>query len=188
MNNIYKPARIDGKLVAKNVATGSIAPENLIRYIQIRNAEKNKELLVVNGNGRVSRMHNTGPISNEPQKLSFMSVVEKRDPKVMFNNLERLTKMVGRGIQPSLVITGGAGLGKTYLVKKTLTDMGLEEAKQFVHFKGRATAAGLFVTLYENSDKIIVLDDCDVLFAIYIAKTNFFNHSAHPPIIGTSRF
>jgi hypothetical protein len=164
MNNIYKPARIDGKLVAKNVATGSIAPENLIRYIQIRNAEKNSELLVVNGNGRVSRMHNTNYKSNEPQKLNFMSVVEKRDPKVMFNNLERLTKMVGRGIQPSLVITGGAGLGKTYLVKKTLTDMGLEEAKQFVHFKGRATAAGLFVTLYENSDKIIVLDDCDSVF------------------------
>ena len=164
MNNIYKPARIDGKLVAKNVATGSVAPENLIRYIQIRNAEKNSELLVVNGNGRVSRMHNTNYKSNEPQKLSFMTVVEKRDPKVMFNNLERLTKMVGRGIQPSLVITGGAGLGKTYLVKKTLTDMGLEEAKQFVHFKGRATAAGLFVTLYENSDKIIVLDDCDSVF------------------------
>ena len=164
MNNIYEPARIDGKLVAKNVATGSIAPENLIRYIQIRNAEKNSELLVVNGNGRVSRMHNTNYKSNEPQKLSFMTVVEKRDPKVMFNNLERLTKMVGRGIQPSLVITGGAGLGKTYLVKKTLTDMGLEEAKQFVHFKGRATAAGLFVTLYENSDKIIVLDDCDSVF------------------------
>ena len=164
MNNIYKPARIDGKLVAKNVATGSIAPENLIRYIQIRNAEKNGEVLVVNANGRVSRIHSPQPRKKEKQKLSFMTVVEKRDPKVMFSNLERLTKMVGRGIQPSLVITGGAGLGKTYLVKKTLTDMGLEEAKQFVHFKGRATAAGLFVTLYENSDKIIVLDDCDSVF------------------------
>jgi len=164
MNNIYEPARIDGKLVAKNVATGSIAPESLIRYIQIRNAEKNNEVLVVGGNGRVSRIKNSQPKSNEPQKLSFMTVVEKRDPKVMFKNLERLTKMVGRGIQPSLVITGGAGLGKTYLVKKTLTDMGLEEAKQFVHFKGRATAAGLFVTIYENADKIIVLDDCDSVF------------------------
>jgi len=164
MNNIYEPARVDGKLVAKNVATGSIAPESLIRYIQIRNAEKNNEILVVGGNGRVSRMKNTQPKKNEPQKLSFMTVVEKRDPKKMFKNLERLTKMVGRGIQPSLVITGGAGLGKTYLVKKTLTDMGLEEAKQFVHFKGRATAAGLFVTIYENSDKIIVLDDCDSVF------------------------
>ena len=163
MNNIYEPARIDGKLVAKNMATGSIAPDNLIRYIQIRNAEKNGEVLVLSANGRVSRMKNTN-YKKEPQKLSFMTVVEKRDPKVMFSNLERLTKMVGRGIQPSLVITGGAGLGKTYLVKKTLTDMGLEEAKQFVHFKGRATAAGLFVTIYENSDKIIVLDDCDSVF------------------------
>jgi len=162
MNNIYEPARIDGKLVAKNMATGSIAPESLIRYIQIRNAEKNDEVLIVGDSGRVSRMKSGKPIT--PQKLNFMTVVEKRDPKKMFKNLERLTKMVGRGIQPSLVITGGAGLGKTYLVKKTLTDMGLEEAKQFVHFKGRATAAGLFVTIYENADKIIVLDDCDSVF------------------------
>ena len=169
MSNIYEPVRLKGKLVAKNIDTGSIAPESLIRYIQIRNAEKNKQVLAVNPEtGRVTRLDNAVVGSKAkkgaPQKLSFMTVVEKRDPKVMFNNLERLTKMVGRGIQPSLVITGGAGLGKTYLVKKTLTDMGLEEAKQFVHFKGRATAAGLFVTLYENCDKIIVLDDCDSVF------------------------
>lgn len=169
MSNIYEPVRLKGKLVAKNIDTGSIAPESLIRYIQIRNAEKNKQVLAVNPEtGRVTRLDNAVVGSKAkkgaPQKLSFMTVVEKRDPKVMFSNLERLTKMVGRGIQPSLVITGGAGLGKTYLVKKTLTDMGLEEAKQFVHFKGRATAAGLFVTLYENCDKIIVLDDCDSVF------------------------
>lgn len=169
MSNIYEPVRLKGKLVAKNIDTGSIAPESLIRYIQIRNAEKNKQVLAVNPEtGRVTRLDNAVVGSKAkkgaPQKLSFMTVVEKRDPKVMFSNLERLTKMVGRGIQPSLVITGGAGLGKTYLVKKTLTEMGLEEAKQFVHFKGRATAAGLFVTLYENCDKIIVLDDCDSVF------------------------
>ena len=169
MSNIYEPKRLNGKLVAKNIDTGSIAPESLIRYIQIRNAEKNNQVLAVNPEtGRVTRLDNVVVGSkakdSKPAKLSFMTVVEKRDPKVMFNNLERLTKMVGRGIQPSLVITGGAGLGKTYLVKKTLTEMGLEEAKQFVHFKGRATAAGLFVTLYENCDKIIVLDDCDSVF------------------------
>ena len=169
MSNIYEPARLNGKLVAKNIETGSLAPESLIRYIQIRNAEKNGQVLAVNPeNGRVTRLDNSvvGSKAKAPEarKLSFMSVVENRNPKIMFKNLERLTKMVGRGIQPSLVITGGAGLGKTYLVKKTLTDMGLQEAKQFVHFKGRATAAGLFVTLYENCDKIIVLDDCDSVF------------------------
>jgi hypothetical protein len=82
----------------------------------------------------------------------------------MFNNLERLTKMVGRGIQPSLVITGMAGVGKTHLVKETLKQMGLRESYEFVHFKGRSTAAGLFITLYQNSDKIVIFDDCDSVF------------------------
>lgn len=169
MKNIYEPARLNGKLVAKNIETGSIAPESLIRYVQIRNAEKAGQVLAVNPEtGRVTRLDNniigSKVMETKSAKVSFMSVVENRNPAKMFKNLERLTKMVGRGIQPSLVITGGAGLGKTYLVKKTLADMGLEEAKQFVHFKGRATAAGLFVTIYENCDKIIVLDDCDSVF------------------------
>jgi hypothetical protein len=57
-----------------------------------------------------------------------------------------------------------AGMGKTHIVKETLGDLGLRESFEFVHFKGRATAAGLYITLYENSDKIIVLDDCDSVF------------------------
>jgi hypothetical protein len=82
----------------------------------------------------------------------------------MFDNIENLTRMVAKGLQPSLMITGGPGLGKTHIVKSVLEDMGLRESYEFVHFKGRATAAGLFVTLYENSDRIIVLDDCDSVF------------------------
>jgi Cdc6-like AAA superfamily ATPase len=93
-----------------------------------------------------------------------MTVVETRNPETMFANLERLTKMVGRGIQPSLVITGMAGVGKTHLVKETLRQMGLRESYDFEHFKGKATAAGLYMTLYANSDKIVVLDDCDSVF------------------------
>ena len=46
MSNIYEPKRLNGKLVAKNIDTGSIAPESLIRYIQIRNAEKNNQVLI----------------------------------------------------------------------------------------------------------------------------------------------
>ena len=57
-----------------------------------------------------------------------------------------------------------AGTGKTHLVKETLKSMGLRESYEFVHFKGRATAAGLFITLYQNSDKVVVLDDCDSVF------------------------
>ena len=165
MTNVFKPVRIKGKLFGKNVATGEIAGKETIRHIHLLNAEKNGEVLFVGANGRVSRMPAAqSGVAPEPQKMSFMSVKQQQDPEVMFTNIERLTKMVGRGIQPSLVITGGAGMGKTHLVKNTLEGMGLRESYDFVHFKGRATAAGLFITLYENSDKIIVLDDCDSVF------------------------
>ncbi len=162
---VFEAVRVKGKLMAKCVSTGEYAPKDTIRHIQLLNAEKNRQQLAVAPNGRVTRIDM--PVtskSTSPAKMSFLTVLESRDPQVMFGNLERLTKMVGRGIQPSLVITGMAGVGKTHLVKETLKGMGLTESKDFVHFKGRATAAGLFITLYQNSDKIIVLDDCDSVF------------------------
>ena len=168
MLNVFEPVRVKGKLMAKNIKTGEFATRDLIRDVQLRNAEKNREVLVVNGNGRVTRVaaDQAGVASapTAPAKMSFLTVLDSRDPQVMFNNLERLTKMVGRGIQPSLVITGMAGVGKTHLVKETLKSMGLRESYEFEHFKGKATAAGLFITLYQNSDKIVVLDDCDSVF------------------------
>lgn len=168
MMNVFEPVRIKGKLVAKNTKTGEIAPKDLIRHIQLLNAEKNREVLFVASSGRVTRMPaveaGVQVAAPAPSKMSFMTVVETRNPEDMFTNLERLTKMVGRGIQPSLVITGMAGVGKTHLVKETLKQMGLKESYDFEHFKGKATAAGLYMTLYTNSDKIVVLDDCDSVF------------------------
>lgn len=162
---VFEAVRVKGKLMAKCVATGEIAPKDTIRHIQLLNAEKNRQQLMVAPNGRVTRID--APVTttaSAPGKMSFLNVLEKRDPAVMFSNLERLTKMVGRGIQPSLVLTGMAGVGKTHLVKETLKGMGLTESTDFVHFKGRTTAAGLFITLYNNSDKIVIFDDCDSVF------------------------
>jgi len=167
MMNVFEAVRVKGKLMAKNVNTGEFAPKGLIRDVQLRTAEANREVMMVSANGRVTRVAGaTAGVSIQAptNKMSFLSVVESRDPEVMFSNLESLTKMVGRGIQPSLVITGMAGVGKTHLVKETLKQMGLRESYDFEHFKGKATAAGLFITLYQNSDKIVVLDDCDSVF------------------------
>jgi hypothetical protein len=168
MNNVFKPVRIKGRIFAKNIQSGEIAEKGLIRDTQLRSAEQNGEVCVVSSSGLVTRLPEMEigvmPEKKAPPKMSFMASKAEIDPAVMFKNIERLTKMVGKGIQPSLVITGSAGTGKTHLVKQTLNDMGLEESNHFVHFKGRATAAGLFVTLYENCDKIVVLDDCDSVF------------------------
>jgi hypothetical protein len=168
MNNVFEPVRVKGKLMGKNVATGQFASKDQIRHIQLLNAEKNREVLFVSATGSVTRVPaaQAGVALTPPpvMKMSFLLAKEAQDPSEMFKNIERLTKMVGRGLQPSLVITGSAGTGKTHIVKSTLEEMGLKESTDFVHFKGRATPAGLFVTLYENNDKIIVLDDCDSVF------------------------
>ena len=165
MTNVFEAVRVNGKLLAKNIQTGEYAEKGLIRDIQLRAAIDRNEVLIVSPTGRVSRMAKaTTSTPTKSSKLSFVSVLDNRDPSVMFANLESLTKMVGRGIQPSLVITGMAGVGKTHLVKETLTIMGLRESHEFEHFKGKATPAGLYMTLYANSDKIIVLDDCDSVF------------------------
>jgi hypothetical protein len=169
MMTVFAPVRVKGKLMAKNTATGEIASKGIIRDVQLRSAEANREVLVVNPvNGRVTRVPaasaGVAPASVAPVKASFVTVLEDRDPEVMFSNLSALTRMVGRGVQPSLVVTGMAGMGKTHIVKNTLIEMGLKESTDFVHFKGRATAAGLFITLYQNSNSIIILDDCDSVF------------------------
>ena len=166
--NVFEAVRVKGKLMAKNTVTGEFAPKGLIRDVQLRTAEANREVLMVSGNGRVVRVAaataGVAVAPATPAKMSFLSVIDSRDPEVMFDDLTRLTKMVGRGIQPSLVITGMAGVGKTHLVKETLKQMGLRESYEFVHFKGRTTAAGLYITLYQNSDKIVIFDDCDSVF------------------------
>jgi hypothetical protein len=93
-----------------------------------------------------------------------------------FEFVEALVNMVASGVQPSAVITGEGGLGKTYTVAKTLAANGLEDitdvgalangsvinrSKVFTTVKGYSTAKGLFRTLYENKDSVVVFDDCD---------------------------
>ncbi len=93
-----------------------------------------------------------------------------------FSFVEKLISMVASGVQPSAVITGQGGLGKTYTVTKTLTNAGyvdastladfqvgqvVQRSKMFVTVKGYSTAKGLFRTLFENNGSVIVFDDCD---------------------------
>lgn len=97
-------------------------------------------------------------------KMNFKTMQEAKKPSVMFDDMNNLAKMVAKNISPSLVVTGQPGLGKTFNITKTLTDMGLKENEHFVHVKGRCTAAGMFITLFENSNKLIIFDDCDSVF------------------------
>jgi hypothetical protein len=92
-----------------------------------------------------------------------------------FGFVENLVSMVASGVQPSAVITGEGGLGKSFTVTKTLTaggfvdmssfadiaDGSIMPKKRFIVIKGYSTPKGLYRTLYENNGQVIVFDDCD---------------------------
>ena len=83
------------------------------------------------------------------------------DPDTIFDDLKTYVNLVIKGSQPSLLITGSPGVGKTHVVTELLRD----SRKEFIHVKGKSTAMGMYSTLYENNGKIVVFDDCDSVFA-----------------------
>ena len=118
-------------------------------------------------------------------KVDFESTAKaaaERDAKFGINTrfefVEKLVNMVASGVQPSAVITGEGGLGKTYTVTKTLEANGFKDISDLADFqvgsiintrkcftmvKGYSTAKGLYRTLFENNKSIIVFDDCDAV-------------------------
>lgn len=118
------------------------------------------------------------------EKKSFSEIVgEKKESKAekfgineRFEFVENLVNMIASGLTPSAVITGEGGLGKTYTVTKTLVSSGLKDLSDvgalevastvnrrnsFTSVKGYSTPKGLYRTLYENKDSVVVFDDCD---------------------------
>lgn len=78
-----------------------------------------------------------------------------------FSYLEDLVHMVAKKVQPSVMLTGTPGVGKSYLVQKTLAAAGLEENMDYVVCKGHSSPMGLYQLLHDHRDQLIVFDDCD---------------------------
>jgi hypothetical protein len=84
--------------------------------------------------------------------------------------------MLANGDQASVVVSGPGGLGKSHTVTAALEAAGLADvtvldefqvgsvlntAKSYRVIKGYSTPKGLYRTLYENKDGVVVFDDCD---------------------------
>lgn len=90
-----------------------------------------------------------------------------------FKFLENAISLVATGIQPSVIVSGKGGLGKSYTVKKTLLEYGIVDYSNVEHYdgidrsntfniiKGYTTAKALYSTLYKNNGGILVIDDMD---------------------------
>lgn len=86
------------------------------------------------------------------------------DIKTRFNALEDIVLSTAMGINRSLIVSGAAGLGKSYTVEQVLT--GLGDDVRVVYIKGYSRPTGIYRALYENRDvnSVVVFDDCDSVF------------------------
>jgi len=98
-------------------------------------------------------------VSNESAEHSSATNSKCSVPE-LFDSVESLVNMVGNEKTPSALVTGTAGIGKTYLVMKALEACGVDA----VVIKGHSSPLGLFEMLYENNGSTIVFDDCDSIF------------------------
>ena len=147
----------------------------------------NKEYVVNNiRNGRCNKANVAGVTdvrevgaTSVNQQTGKTEKVERFDINKRFNFLEDFVSMVADRTTPSMVVAGEGGLGKTYSVNKALKAAGLQNSssligmssddtllpsqarKLYTVVKGFSTAKGLYRTLYENRNRIIIFDDCD---------------------------
>jgi hypothetical protein len=74
--------------------------------------------------------------------------------------------VVKRNSHKSSILVGPPGLGKSYIVLKSLTGAGRVSGSDYYTINGHITPVKLFATLYlfRAKGQILVLDDCDNIF------------------------
>ena len=88
-----------------------------------------------------------------------------------FDILEDMTRACKKGDVRAMIVSGPPGVGKSHGVEKVLTKHNLvstlaERAPRFVVVKGAMSPLGLYMKLFNYSDRdnVVVFDDCDSVF------------------------
>ena len=82
-----------------------------------------------------------------------------------FDTAKHLILLTTRGFSYATILTGEGGIGKSFLTINTIK----QETKDFVYKCGYTTPMSLYQFLYQNKDKLIVLDDIEGIFKDNIA-------------------
>jgi len=86
--------------------------------------------------------------------------------KKTFTALTKVTHGVIAGHLRSVIVSGAAGCGKTYLLEKELGEGQTGNKIKFNSIKGTMSPIGLYQSLYDSQAKsnVILIDDCDEIF------------------------
>ena len=84
---------------------------------------------------------------------------QRATPEERFNDMEHYISMVLKGLQPSVLICGAPGVGKTYRVMQKVKSTG----RNFKVIKGKETALAFYMDLFHfrHEGDILVCDDAD---------------------------
>ena len=119
---------------------------------------------------RIGMLDSNGVLTEDNAAESRFSIIDR------FEFVSDMVRMLAQGIQASVIVTGPGGLGKSFTVMEALNTAGLMDitlvddlpvgfslngGKTFRVIKGYSTAKGLYRTLYENREGVVVFDDCD---------------------------
>jgi hypothetical protein len=149
----------------------------------VHNPSKNRFEGFVDGK-MVSRSRHKSYVADQIAKLGFRVESEaEQQPKIdefginkRFEFVEQMVNMVSSKTIASAIITGQGGLGKTHTVIKALKSKGFKDVTDLASFevgavvssrnsfrviKGFSTAKGLYRTLFEGNNMVLIFDDCD---------------------------
>ena len=84
---------------------------------------------------------------------------QRATPEERFNDMEHYVNMVLKGLQPSVLICGAPGVGKTYRVMQKVKSSG----RNFKVIKGKETALAFYMDLFHfrHEGDILICDDAD---------------------------
>lgn len=134
--------------------------DKIVKAIQTGRVETMDDLKLAISGGETVVVKTPASIAKHEKEVSGSS---KKDPEQVFKEMEKYIQMVIKGLQPSLIICGAPGVGKTYRVKKQLKANGYTVGNNLTIINGRCTPRRLFIEMYDYKNKgdILLIDDAD---------------------------
>ena len=115
-----------------------------------------------------ARAARTGKVDVTPQFVATVETVEQIEQKLSdrFEALEIMTDATGRGINRSLIVSGPAGLGKSFTVEAKMAELEAN-GHGVTYISGYIRPLALYRLLYNarHDHSVIVFDDADSIFS-----------------------
>lgn len=126
-----------------------------------------KVFVIINGKERGVWVFNEDiKMDGVERKVEVVKSVDEMKEQIRkrFGVMSLMSKGIINGNVRSLIISGAAGIGKTYSLDKALQKANDDGKIQYSMVNGKISGIGLYVKLYENrfSNSVLLVDDVDV--------------------------